>query len=65
MKGINIWLADNFVERAKSVMTEVIESDKKTWCISRPIGRFGIIFRIKCALEVFKGKADIIRFYKQ
>lgn len=69
MKGINIWNADTFEKQTStcnSGVEDVVKGKIKTiWVKSRPIGFFHLSHRFKCALEVFNGKADIIRFYKQ
>ena len=31
-----------------------------SWMPSRPLGKFGLLHRMKCALAVFNGKADIV-----
>jgi hypothetical protein len=66
MKSINIWNAETFEKNTAGVSTGAKDHKGNTiWVKSRPIGFFGIVHRFNCAWEVFNGKADIIRFYKQ
>jgi hypothetical protein len=69
MKGINIWNADTFEKNTANCqagITEIRNGVKgQVWVKSRPMGFCSLSHNIKCAIEVFKGKADIIKFYKQ
>ena len=65
MKGINIWNADSFEKETNSNLIRVEALFRKFWVKARPIGFWSLKHRFHCALEVFKGKADIIYFYKQ
>lgn len=65
MKGINIYNADTFEKETSSTKTGIRKKGKLVYVKSRSIGFFHFTHRIKCALEVFNGKADIIRFTEQ
>ncbi len=67
MKGINIWNADTFQRDSACCTAGIkrVKDDKTVWVISRPIGYFNLRHRLRCAIEVFNGRVDIIRFYKQ
>ena len=62
MKGINIFNADDFDKKDKAKTQAFID---KAWHLARPIGDYSPMHRFKCAWEVFTGKADVLRFYKQ
>ena len=62
MKGINVFNSESL----KKFMNETkCDTGDGHWTPCRPIGEEGIIHRIKCAIEVFRGKADIVRWRNQ
>jgi len=65
MKGVEIYNADTFEEVTAGLTTGIKEGSKTKWVRTRMIGFFSLRHNLKCAWEVFQGKADIIRFYKQ
>lgn len=78
MKGINIWNAETFERQASKNQVcfkmpipitikpdGVLKAFDNYWVKRRPIGIWNLKHRLHCALEVFKGKADIIYFHKQ
>lgn len=36
-----------------------------SWTIARPLGKTGFFWRLKCAWQVFRGKADVVYFTEQ
>jgi hypothetical protein len=69
MKGVNIWNAESFekdTNQCRAGITEVRDRIKgQCWVKYRPMGFCSFSHNLKCAIEVFLGKADIIYFYKQ
>jgi len=65
MNGVNIFNADTFEKDTFGVQTGIKHKGGTIWVKSRMMGFCSFTHNLKCAIEVFKGKADIIYFYKQ
>ena len=59
MKGINEITAEELKHWSTTVETT------QGWKLARPIGRTGIIRRIKKAWKVFTGRADVLVWHEQ
>lgn len=55
-RRINVWSLRDLMHHATVNQTKLGMS----WMPSRPLGKFGLLHRMKCALAVFNGKADIV-----
>ena len=63
-KSVNIFFSDRDLNPNTQTTATQTEKDGK-WVMARPIGYIGLLHRIKCAWEVFQGRADIIKWHKQ
>lgn len=61
MKFVNVFYADQLADRLNNVTAKV----DGRWVAARPIGYIGFFHRVRCAWEVFRGRADILKWYKQ
>jgi hypothetical protein len=59
MKGINEFTAEQI--KHWNCVRETVDG----WKLARPIGRGGIIRRLKKAWKVFTGQADVLIWHKQ
>ena len=60
MKGISSFTAYQLRHWSNSK-----DVGKGEWTPARPIGRTGLKWRLKCVWQVFTGKVDIVKWYRQ